>query len=161
MTDENNTTTDEKKTIDYQSKMLDMSELLDRAKKALEEASSIGAKINLDSSFTTTEGDEKKLAEFKEQMTNWKKEGYNIERLEIAISTGIPELAERIFSSYERDVTKLREVETSLESLDATGFKRRVEDIRESLKNPEKAILTLKHFIELEIDVRRRKEMDV
>ena len=45
-------------------------------------------------------------------MKIWKKEKFNIERLESAMETGIPELITRVFDAYERDVERLKEIET-------------------------------------------------
>jgi len=137
----------------------EISELLDSVQKTLDEVGSIREILN---NMTVSVVDrEKELQEFREKSREWEEQGYNIGRLETAIATRMPEMAHRVFESFERDVGKLQEIEKSLNTLDTTGFKKREADIRANLKDPETVILTLKHMIELEINIRRRMEMNV
>lgn len=137
----------------------DIAELLDTVQTTLQEVSAIRTTLN---NITVTKEDkEKNLDSYRERMVSWREQGYNTARLESVLETRISDLIERVFVSYERDVGKLQEIEKSLDTLDTTGFKKRESDIRDNLRDPEVVILTLKHMIELEIDIRRRMEMDV
>jgi hypothetical protein len=94
-------------------------------------------------------------------MIEWRRQGYNTARLEPILEIGISDLAQRTFEGFERDIGRLAEIERSINSLDTTGFKKKEADIRENLKDPDELIRTLKHLIELEIEIRRKMEMDI
>jgi hypothetical protein len=137
----------------------EVEELLLNVEQALGEVSSIRETlnaINLDQKTNILN-----LDDYRARMREWNEQGYDIGRLESAVRTKVPELIDRIFDSFERDVGKLQEIGKSLDQLDTTGFKKRETDIRNNLKNPDEVIPTLKHMIELEINIRRRMEMDI
>ena len=137
----------------------EISGLLGEAGKALEEVAGIREAIaKIDTSGLTGKAD---LSTYRKKLSDWKGEGYNIERLLPVLDVGIDELAKRMFDAYERDVARLHEIESSLDGLETTGFKKKEADIRDNLKNPDEIALTLKHLIELEIEIRRKREMDV
>ena len=101
------------------------------------------------------------LSAYRQRMQEWKREGYKTDRLAPILDVGVEELAKRMFDAFERDVALLREIETTLDGLDTTGFKKKESDIRENLRNPDAVALTLKYLIELEIEMRRKMEMDL
>lgn len=146
-------------TDDYHKRISEISGLLKKAQITIEEVSSMSRE------GTTAEApavkDKEMPDEYRQRMERWKKEGYNTVRLESALESGIPGLVEKAFDGFERDIERLKEVEKSLNNLDTAGFKKREANIREALKDPEEIVRTLKHLIELEIDIRRRMEMDI
>lgn len=144
----------------YHQVMDDTTTLLEQAKVTLEESKGLEHK-NVDISEVLKASMDDGLEEYRLKMKAWEKEGYNITRLSIVLASGLPKIVDRVFTSFEKDIERLNEIEKSLDVLDTSGFKKRESDIREELKNPETTILTIKHFIELSIDVRRKMEMDV
>jgi hypothetical protein len=137
----------------------EITELLGDAQDALEEVSEIRETV---SRFNVIETAEKSdLSDYRKQMIEWRRQGYNTARLEPILEIGISDLAQRTFEGFERDIGRLAEIERSINSLDTTGFKKKEADIRENLKDPDELIRTLKHLIELEIEIRRKMEMDI
>ncbi|MCK4613805.1 MAG: hypothetical protein KAU14_03295 [Thermoplasmata archaeon] len=160
MTEDNENNAEETiESADYHKRMSDISGLLKKAQSTIEEVSSMSKKEMI--AKAPAEENKEIPDEYRQRMERWNKEGYNTVRLEPALESGIPGLVERVFEGFERDVERLKEVERSLNNLDTTGFRKREADIREALKDPEGIVRTLKHLIELEIDIRRRMEMDI
>lgn len=144
---------------EYKVGLSDIEELIGEATRLLEEVSALrGSITDIQIGGKNLTPD---LSEYRGRMRTWKTKGYNVEGLESVLGTGNEELAKRVFQSFERDVKRLKEIEKSLDGLDTTGFKKKESDIRENLKDPERIIPTLKYLIELEIDIRRKMEMDV
>lgn len=142
-----------------EEKLREIEDLLKEAQQTLDEVASIRKTLSeIRESLSTGDAD---LSGYQKKMDDWSAEGNNVARLELALDTGIPELVKKIFEGYERDLHRLKEIEKSLDGLDTTGFKKKENDIRENLKNPEEVILMLKHLIELEVEVRRKMEMNV
>jgi len=139
--------------------LADIGLLLDEATRLLDEVSEIRGSIGDIDVGGKFQGAE--LSEYRDRKRGWEKKGYNVSSLESVLATEIEELVKRVFESYERDVKRLKEIEKSLNMLDTTGFKKNESDIRDNLRNPERIIPTLKHLIELEINIRRKMEMDV
>ena len=144
---------------DYASRMSELSGILKRARGTLDEVRSL--ELELEMTPTTQHHEDDELTPYRKRLKEWEETGYNTARLELALRTGVPELVKRMFESFERDVERLKEIEKSLDTLDTTGFKKREKQIRENLRDPEEVVTTLKHFIELEMDIRRRMKMDV
>ncbi len=144
----------------YHEVMDDTTALLEQARITLEDSKGLEHK-NVDITDVVKASMDDGLKDYRLKMKAWEKEGYNIVRLSTVLTSGLPKIVDRVFTSYEKDIERLKEIEKSLDVLDTSGFKKRESDIRDELKNPETTILTIKHFIELSIDVRRKMEMDV
>ncbi len=144
---------------DMDEQLNGIKEILAEAQETLDEVKAMRESIG--KIRETHSVDDVDLSDYRKQMKAWKKQGYNVERLESVLNTGMSELVGKIFDAYSRDVNRLEEIEKSLDALDTTGFRKKDSEIRENLKDPDNIALTLKHLIELEIEIRRKMEMNV
>jgi hypothetical protein len=102
------------------------------------------------------ETDVETIESYKQQMENWRAEGYNVSRLEQLVLTDEDQFA-HTFPEFSSNISRLQNISSRLNSMDTIGFEQEVNSIRSKLFEPDQAVSTEGEFKALEDKIIMRR----
>jgi chromosomal replication initiator protein DnaA len=106
--------------------------------------------------------EEARRSEIKQQLENWREEGYNVSTLDSAMDKNIDKIIE-VMTNLNEQITKLKELESRLGVLETKWFEEEANKVKELLKDPDQMEEAEKAAQDLENKIlqtqRRREEL--